>query len=35
VDGVDALGPALDKALAHPGPVLLELPLAVDPPWEL
>jgi thiamine pyrophosphate-dependent acetolactate synthase large subunit-like protein len=26
VDGLDALGPALDKALAHPGPVLLELP---------
>ncbi|HEV8676514.1 MAG TPA: thiamine pyrophosphate-binding protein [Methylomirabilota bacterium] len=35
LDGLEALGPALDKALAHPGPVLLELPLAIDPPWEL
>ncbi len=34
VDGLDALGPALAKALAHPGPTLLELPLAIDPPWE-
>jgi thiamine pyrophosphate-dependent acetolactate synthase large subunit-like protein len=33
--GLEALGPALDTALAHPGPTLLELPLAVDPPWEL
>jgi acetolactate synthase-1/2/3 large subunit len=31
----DALRPALDKALAHPGPTLIEVPLAVDPPWEL
>jgi acetolactate synthase-1/2/3 large subunit len=35
VDGLDALGPALEKALTHPGPVLLELPQAIDPPWEL
>jgi acetolactate synthase-1/2/3 large subunit len=35
VEGLDALGPAFDKALAHPGPVVLELPLAIDPPWEL
>jgi acetolactate synthase-1/2/3 large subunit len=35
VDGVAELGPALEKALAHPGPTVLELPLAVDPPWEL
>jgi thiamine pyrophosphate-dependent acetolactate synthase large subunit-like protein len=35
LSGVEALGPALDKALAHPGPTLLELPLAIDPPWEL
>ena len=35
VEGLEALGAALDKALAHPGPTLLELPLAVDPPWEL
>jgi acetolactate synthase-1/2/3 large subunit len=26
---------ALDKALAHPGPTLVEVPLAVEPPWEL
>jgi acetolactate synthase-1/2/3 large subunit len=32
---LDQLGPALAKALAHPGPVLVELPLAIDPPWEL
>jgi acetolactate synthase-1/2/3 large subunit len=31
----DALRSALDKALAHPGPALVEVPLAVDPPWEL
>jgi len=35
VEDLDSLGPALEKALAHPGPTLLELPLAVDPPWEL
>jgi acetolactate synthase-1/2/3 large subunit len=34
-DGLDGLGPALDKALSHPGPVVVELPLAIDPPWEL
>lgn len=26
---------ALDKALSQSGPVLVEVPLAVDPPWEL
>jgi acetolactate synthase-1/2/3 large subunit len=26
---------ALDKALAHAGPTLVEVPLAVEPPWEL
>jgi acetolactate synthase-1/2/3 large subunit len=31
----DALRAALDKALAHPGPALIEVPLAVEPPWEL
>ena len=31
----DALRSALDKALAQPGPVLVEVPLAVEPPWEL
>ncbi len=35
VESLDDLPQALDKALAHPGPVLLELPIAVDPPWEL
>ena len=35
VEDVAALPAALEKALAHPGPTLLELPLAVDPPWEL
>ncbi len=35
VEGLEALGAALDKALVHPGPTLLELPLAIDPPWEL
>ena len=31
----DALRPALDKALAQSGPVVVEVPLAVEPPWEL
>jgi acetolactate synthase-1/2/3 large subunit len=35
VDTVDELAPALDKALAHPGPSLLEVPIAIDPPWEI
>ena len=35
VEGPDDLPRALDKALAHPGPTLLELPIAIDPPWEL
>src|SRR5262249_10882467 len=35
VPDVEALGPALDKALVTPGPTLIELRLAVDPPWEL
>ena len=26
---------ALDKALAHTGPALIEVPLAIEPPWEL
>jgi thiamine pyrophosphate-dependent acetolactate synthase large subunit-like protein len=29
------LGRVLDKALAQPGPALVEVPMAVDPPWEL
>ena len=31
----DALRSALDKALAHSGPSLIEVPLGVEPPWEL
>jgi thiamine pyrophosphate-dependent acetolactate synthase large subunit-like protein len=34
-DDLDQLGPALAKALAHPGPTVVELPLAIDPPWEI
>jgi acetolactate synthase-1/2/3 large subunit len=35
VEGLEALPRALGKALEFPGPTLLELPMAVDPPWEL
>jgi acetolactate synthase-1/2/3 large subunit len=35
VAGVPAVREALTRALAHGGPTLLELPLAIDPPWEL
>ncbi|MBI4608084.1 MAG: thiamine pyrophosphate-binding protein [Candidatus Rokubacteria bacterium] len=35
VERLDDLPRALAKALAAPGPTLLELPLAIDPPWEL
>ena len=35
VEALDALGPALADALARPGPTVLEIPLAVDPPWEI
>ena len=35
VAGVDALEAALARALVAEGPTLLELELAVDPPWEL
>ena len=35
VERFDDLPRALDKALGNPGPTLLELPLAIDPPWEL
>jgi acetolactate synthase-1/2/3 large subunit len=31
----DALRSTLDKALALGGPALIEVPLAVEPPWEL
>lgn len=32
---VATLGSVLDEALAHPGPALVEVPVAVEPPWEL
>jgi acetolactate synthase-1/2/3 large subunit len=32
---VDDLGRALTRALAHPGPTLIELRMEVLPPWEL
>ncbi len=35
VKSVEELPRALDKALGHVGPTLLELPISVDPPWEL
>jgi acetolactate synthase-1/2/3 large subunit len=35
VKQVDDLPRALTRALAHPGPTVLELPIAIDPPWEL
>jgi acetolactate synthase-1/2/3 large subunit len=35
VDGLGALPGALEKALATPGPTVLELPLEVEPPWDL
>jgi acetolactate synthase-1/2/3 large subunit len=35
VADVPALGPALERALGRAGPTVLELPLAVQPPWQL
>jgi acetolactate synthase-1/2/3 large subunit len=35
VETFDELPKALERALAHAGPTLLELPVAIDPPWEL
>jgi len=35
LDGLDALPGALEKALAAPGPTVLDLPLEVEPPWDL
>lgn len=35
VAGVEALGPAITRALAADGPTVLELPMEIDPPWEL
>ena len=35
VETVDDLGDALEKALTHGGPTVLELPVAITPPWEL
>jgi acetolactate synthase-1/2/3 large subunit len=31
----DALRSTLDKALALGGPALIEVPVAIEPPWEL
>jgi len=33
--GANALGGAIKSALAAGGPTVLELPMAIDPPWEL
>ena len=35
VESLDALGGLLARALAAKGPTVLELPMAVEPPWEL
>ncbi|HUO64706.1 MAG TPA: thiamine pyrophosphate-binding protein [Terriglobales bacterium] len=35
VDHLDELPKALSQALSHRGPTVLELPMAVEPPWEL
>jgi len=35
VESLDALGGLLARALAAEGPTVLELPMAVEPPWEL
>ena len=35
VSGVDALGPAIKTALAAESATVLELRMAIDPPWEL
>lgn len=35
VDSLNDLPKALARALAHAGPTLLEVPIAIDPPWEL
>jgi thiamine pyrophosphate-dependent acetolactate synthase large subunit-like protein len=35
VAGVDALGGAIEAALAADGPTVLELRMTVDPPWEI
>jgi acetolactate synthase-1/2/3 large subunit len=34
-DDADALRAAVDKALSHPGPTVIEVPLAIEPPWDL
>jgi len=35
VDGVESLGAAIRSALAAEGPTVLELPMTIEPPWEL
>ena len=34
-EGIEDLPRALDRALRHQGPTVLELRMAVEPPWEL
>ena len=35
VEGVKALPEAIGRALAADGPTLLELRMAIEPPWEI
>jgi len=35
VERVEDLPGALEKALTHEGPTVLELPVAITPPWAL
>ena len=35
VAGVERLGAAIKDALTAGGPTVIELPMAIDPPWEL
>jgi acetolactate synthase-1/2/3 large subunit len=35
VDSLDALGDALKAAWSAGGPTVIEMPMAIEPPWEL
>jgi len=35
VPSVEGLGAVIEGALVAGGPTVLELPMAIDPPWEL
>jgi len=35
LSGVDALPSALARAFKADGPTVLELPMTIDPPWEM